>query len=372
MASAPAVNQGNFPYPQGNFAAPSQPPTYAQYNFPSPGEVQHGEFYPEKVPVPDPELPIDDNDENALYLKHLELSQHGKTPDEFQKIICCCLLKVAQVPHNAPMALGVPDLPLTFHRTILKNKFRKVDAVLHLCLTPPTPHECVTLPKLRDSTWIDIVSHYTKYVLISDTNEAPRYIRGNVMGENSNLKQTVESIIEVLSTDNPYFLTTSASNLLRKDIDVLVCRFYAICEQLVTTDVTAELLCADPKGFERIIAYLENFLKFLLRLHTNQTRGVTGFSGLTSDHLKVLLAGAVVLSQGLSKSRPVGRLVIYPERDCLRMAEKSLTDPVFKQHGFTFDCFSLVRFVVDLTPQIPHGSYGLLRILENFLVRHQN
>ena len=88
--------------------------------------------------------------------------------------------------------------------------------------------------------------------------------------------------------------------------------------------------------------------------------------------MKVLLAGAVVLSQGLSKSRPVGRLVIYPERDCLRMAEKSLTDPVFKQHGFTFDCFSLVRFVVDLTPQIPHGSYGLLRILENFLVRHQN
>jgi len=289
------------------------------------------------------------------------------TVEEFQNVLCCCLLKIAPHPHNAPIALALSDLPmLTPTRVHIKNQFRKVDSILHLCITPPTPLECVTLPKLRDSTWVDIVSHYTKYVLISDSNEAPRYIRGNVLGGNSNLKQVVDGVVEVLSQDNSAYLTTTASNLSNKDVDLLVCRYYAICEQLVNTDVVAELLVSDVEGFKKIIRYLEGFLDFIIRTH--QARSHNSFQGLTNEHLKVLVAGTVVLSQGLTTSRPVSRLVVYPERDCLRTAEKSLTDPVFKQHGFTHDCFKLVRFAVDLTPQMPQVVHPMLGILFKFLV----
>merc|ERR1719499_2176642 len=192
----------NSSLPEGNFAQPTQTPSFFP-GFANTGANQTGEFYPEKVPICNPEFPIIDDSESALYLKQVQLGEAMLTHEEFQNILCCCLLKVAPYPHNAPIALDVKNLPLTYNRVHIKQKFRKVDAILHLCLTPPTPHECVTLPKLRDSTWVDIVSHYTKYVLISETNEAPRYIRGNVLGGNSNLKQVVDGIIEVLSEDNP-------------------------------------------------------------------------------------------------------------------------------------------------------------------------
>jgi len=353
-------------YPQGNFAAPSQPPTYAQYNFPPPGEPQSGEFYPEAVPLKDPEFPIDDNSTNAQFIKTRQLSHKCFTRDDFENFICCCLLKVSPYPWNAPLALNI-NIPLSFHRVLMKNKFRKVDSVLHLCLTPPTPHECVTLPLLRDATWVDIVSHYTKYVLVSETNEAPRFVRGHVLGENSNLKQTIDCLIEVLSSDNSYFLTTSATSLLQKDVDVLVCRFYSICEQLVHSDVAKELLCSNEKGFRKIVNYLSSFISHLFRLHLQ--RETTGFCGLSSDHLKVLVAGTVVLSQGLSTARCISRLVVYPERDCLRTAERSLTDPMFKSHGFNHDCFSLVRFVVDVTPQVPQIASDMFVELRRFLLK---
>jgi len=355
----------NYP-PDGNFAQPTQTPSF----FPGlaqPGQPTTGEYYPEKIPVPDPEFPIQDSSESALYLKQVQLGERLMTVEEFQNVLCCCLLKVAQYPHNAAIALALEELPMfTATRVHIKNLFRKVDAVLHLSCTPPTPHECVTLPKLRDSTWVDIVSHYTKYVLISESNEAPRYIRGNVLGPNSNLKQVVDSVVEVLSSDNASYLTTNASNLSSKDVDLLVCRFFAICEQLVSTDVVAELLVRDVDGFKKIIDYLESFLEFIIRVH--KARDQNSFAGLTNEHLKVLVAGTVVLCQGLTQTRPVSRLVVYPERDCLRTAEKSLTDPVFKQHGFTHDCFDLVRFAVDLTPQIPQMVHPMLGVLFKFLV----
>ena len=55
-----------------------------------------------------------------------------------------------------------------------------------------------------------------RYVLISDNNEAPSFIRGNVLGSNSNLKQVVDGVVEVLSADNTAYLTTTASNLSNK------------------------------------------------------------------------------------------------------------------------------------------------------------
>jgi len=366
-ATAPASSLPPAAYPpDGNFAQPTQTPSF----FPGlsqAGVPQTGEFYPENVPLPDPEFPIEDKSESALYLKQVQLGEKLMTVEEFQNVLCCCLLKIAPHPHNAPIALALSDLPMfTPTRVHVKNQFRKVDAILHLSLTPPTPHECVTLPRLRESTWVDIVSHYTKYVLISDNNEAPSFIRGNVLGSNSNLKQVVDGVVEVLSADNTAYLTTTASNLSNKDVDLLVCRFYAICEQLVNTDVVAELLVRDVEGFKKIIRYLESFLDFIIRTHG--ARNHNQFQGLTNEHLKVLVAGTVILSQGLTKSRAVTRLVIYPERDCLRTAEKSLTDPVFKQHGFTHDCFNLVRFAVDLTPQIPEVVHPMLGILFKFLV----
>jgi len=370
MASLNALPPATSAYPpDGNFAQPTQTPSFfpglsSQTSTPA---MQKGEFYPENAPIPDPEFPVDDKSESAQYLQQAQLGENHMTVEELQNVLCCCLLKVAPYPHNAPLALGLSNLPMfTPSRVHIKNQFRKVDAILHLALTPPPPHECATLPKLRDSTWLDVVSHYTRYVLISDTNEAPRYIRGNVLGMNSNLKQVVDGVVEVLSQDNTAYLTTTASNLSNKDVDLLVCRYYAICEQLVSTDAVAELLTSDVEGFEKIINYLETFLEFIIRTHG--ARNHNAFQGLTNEHLKVLVAGTVLLSHGLTKVRPVSRLVIYPERDCLRTAEKPLTDPVFKQHGFTHDCFKLVRFAVDLTPQKPDLVQPMLAILYKFLV----
>jgi len=332
---------------------------------------QNGEYFPEKEPMLGTELPILDKSETATWLKQSELSPQGLAPVEFKQLICAMILKVANYPHNAPIALNLSKtLPITLIRTRLKQKFRQIDACFHLCCTPPNPQECATLPTLRDSSWIDIVSHYTKYVLISNTNEAPRYIRGKVMGDNNNLKQVIEGISDIFTSDSEQYLTTNAQNLKAEDIDLLCCRFYAMCEVLTISDATAELLAVDDKswGMGSICRYLRSFVEHLIRL--DQEKQHTGFVGLTSDHIKLLLAGAVVLSQGLSKSRAISRLVIYPERDCIRTAEKRITDNFFKQHGFVHDCFRLVRFVVDMTPEVPHYAEGIIDSLEAFLV-HQ-
>ena len=52
-----------------------------------------------------------------------------------------------------------------------------------------------------------------------------------------------------------------------RDVDLLVCRYYAICEQLVNTDAVAELLVSDVEGSKKIIRYLEGFLDFIIRTH---------------------------------------------------------------------------------------------------------
>eukprot|EP00494_Astrolonche_serrata_P026701 UN26964 len=140
-----------------------------------------GELLPEKEPIPNEELPINDSSKHASYLKNIQLGHQMMSLKDYKTLVQCLLLKIPKYTHNAPHLLNV-QLNLTFQRVLMKKKFLKLDCIFHLCATPPKPNECLTLPQLNDQNWTDIVSHYSQYVLVSNPNEAPMYARGKVFG----------------------------------------------------------------------------------------------------------------------------------------------------------------------------------------------
>merc|ERR1712154_198564 len=88
-------------------------------------------------------------------------------------------------------------------------------------------------------------------------------------------------------------------------MNLLCCRFYTICEALISFNFGSEILVDESRYYRQILDY---FIKFLSYCFAIDKQRHAEFDGLNDDHLKMLIAGTVLLEFGLKKRRPIVRL----------------------------------------------------------------
>lgn len=192
------------------------------------------------------------------------------------------------------------------------------------------------------------MAHYTRYqyVVQHDADRIrKRFIRKNVLGQNSNLDQFVAAVSDHLACDHKQFLTVSAVQLSTADMDLLCSRYFCICEALGTFEFANEILVDESRYYKDILSYFQKFIEYCFRIHTVQH---DEFNGLNSDHLKLLLAGTVLLEIGWRSEKPVYRLHLEVNKESNKLLETKLRqldmNKVDKKH------FELRKQIVDRTP----------------------
>ena len=172
-----------------------------------------------------------------------------------------------------------------------------------------------------------------------------RFIRKNVLGQNSNLDQFVAAVSDHLACDHKQFLTVSAIQLTTADMDLLCSRYFCICEALGSFEFANEILVDESRYYKDILGYLQKFIEYCFRIHSVQH---DEFGGLNSDHLKLLLAGTVLLEIGWRSQKPVYRLHLSVDSE-----NKQLLETKLRQLDMTKvdrKRFELKKQIVDMTP----------------------
>lgn len=312
---------------------------------------------------------------SVQYLKTLQLSKGCfRDESEFKKLICHMLLTIIDKPYNVSLILNL-NLPLSLHRSLMSEKFRKLDHILNIVVQTPEPSHNALLLRWKQCTYKDIVAHYTRYQLIVNSDEYEwemnnannnkennnnnqnnknkqkheiecQYIRSNILGNNSNLLQFLQSIKDHLSCDHGQFLTTSAPTLTNDDLDLLICRFYCICEALVSYEFGAELIVDENAFYKDILKYLNNFIGYCFVMNNTKTID-DNFEGLKNEHLKLLIASIVILENGLKKSRPIIRSVIDIKYSTFQYLDSKLGEIDITKANEIF--YPLKRKIVDTT-----------------------
>eukprot|EP01083_Nonionella_stella_P098318 276453_1 len=269
----------------------------------------------------------------------------------FKQLIGHLMLTVCVHPYNAALILNL-SIPLSMYRSVMMNKFRKLDHILSIVIKPLDLTHKSLATRYKNCHYKDIVAHYTRYHYIIQQDEqsiiSGRFIRKNVLGQNSNLDQFLCAIRDHLACDHNQFLTTTAPQLTTSDVDLLCSRYFCICEALTTFEFGNEILVDESRYYRDILQYLTRFIAYCFKIHHARH---SQFDGLNSDHLKLLIAGTVLLEIGLRKRQPVYRLqlnmknITKQKNECL---EKKLR--LIDMNTVDKSYFQLIRQVVDRTP----------------------
>ena len=271
---------------------------------------------------------------------------------------------------------------------------RKLDHILSIVIKPlDVTHKALTT-RYKNCHYKDIVAHYTRYHYIIEQDKSKkdnnnnnnnkddlyisgRFIRTNVLGQNSNLDQFLCAIRDHLGSDHGQFLTISAPQLTTQDMDLLCCRYFCICESLITFHFGSEILVDESRYYRDILQYLIKFITYCLKIHNKQH---TQFNGLSHDHLKLLIAGTVLLEIGLRKQKPIYRLQLNINKKTNKYLETKLRQLNLNENNNIKPFFKLTKQVVDMTPGSKNVHFRkdiekyfeqIYALFKNFLIHTQ-
>jgi len=233
----------------------------------------------------------------------------------------------------------------------MRKKFKDLDNILSLCVRVPQwlPNSPL-LRKYGEMKLTDIVTLYTGYAMRASGKFLPT---NSVLGTNNNLRQLLVAVIETLENDDEFFLTNSVS-LNDENMNLLVCRFYAIAEALATSRIGVELLLSED-SIGTILTQMDAFLQNVV-YHQEQASPEAIFSGFKSDHLKILLAGVVLLDTWLARDHSIWRTM--PSRET---PKKLLNRPL---RGIAP---GRIRFVRVLVETIPGRSRAVITMVSRLM-----
>lgn len=264
----------------------------------------------------------------------------------FKQLIGHLTLTICKYPYNASLILNL-SIPLSMYRATMMDKFRKLDHILSIVIKPLDVTHKALKTRYKNCNYKDIVAHYTRYQYINNDNfSCGNFIRKNILGINSNLEQFLLSIRDHLANDNCQFLTISAIQLNDKDIDLLCCRYFSICEALILFRFGHEILIDESRYYRDILNYFIKFIKYLFKL--NKIGLHSKFHGLKNDHLKLLISATVLLEIGFKTEKPIYRLHLNVNKESNKFLETKL-----RQLNITNDnknYFKLKKQIVHLTP----------------------
>ena len=272
----------------------------------------------------------------------------------FKQMIGHLILSVCKTPQNASLILNL-SIPLSMHRSVMMEKFRKLDHILGIVIKPLDIRTALKT-RYKNCHYKDIVAHYTRYQFViqqnndseSDNNTiCGRFIRGNVLGNNGNLNQFLCAIRDHLGCDHSQFLTVSAPQISTADLDLLCCRYFCICEALITFNFGNEIIVDESRYYRQILDYFIKFVSYCFEVHNHPS---FEFNGLSNDHLKMLIAGTVLLEFGLKKRRPIKRLALNMNginKAMNKLLETKLRQ--LKEADFGRNCFKLTNQTVAMT-----------------------
>lgn len=264
----------------------------------------------------------------------------------FKQLIGHLTLTICKYPYNTSLILNL-QIPLSMFRSIMMEKFRKLDHILSIVIKPLDVTHKALKTRYKNCNYKDIVAHYTRYQYINDDNfSSGNFIRKNILGENSNLQQFLLSIRDHLATDNCQFLTISAIQLTDKDINLLCCRYFAICEALIIFRFGHEILIDESRYYRDILSYFIKFIKYLFKL--NQIGLHQQFNGLSNDHLKLLISATVLLEIGLKTEKPIYRLHLNVNKESNKFLDTKLRQLTINNENKNY--FKLSKQTVDMTP----------------------
>eukprot|EP00485_Elphidium_margaritaceum_P009251 CAMPEP_0202691902 /NCGR_PEP_ID=MMETSP1385-20130828/6465_1 /ASSEMBLY_ACC=CAM_ASM_000861 /TAXON_ID=933848 /ORGANISM="Elphidium margaritaceum" /LENGTH=353 /DNA_ID=CAMNT_0049347363 /DNA_START=24 /DNA_END=1085 /DNA_ORIENTATION=+ len=308
------------------------------------------------------EIPFFDASPSVAFLQEIHLFE-GCVNNEmaFKQLICHLMLTVCEHPYNASLILNL-SIPLPMYRATMMDKFRKLDHILSIVIKPlPVTHKALST-RYKTCHYKDIVAHYTRYSFIAQSADSGdddagdddddddvyisgRFVRKSVLGQNSNLDQFLCAIRDHLASDHSQFLTTSAAQLTTQDMDLLCSRYFCVCEALVSFAFGDEVVVDESRYYRDILQYLIAFVTYCLQIDSVQH---PQFSGLNSDHLKLLIAGTVVLEIGLRKQRPIYRLQLDINKNSNKYLEQQLLQLTVTDDIKPY--FALSKQIVDMTP----------------------
>ena len=264
----------------------------------------------------------------------------------FKQLIGDLTLTICKYPYNAALILNL-SIPLSMYRSIMMEKFRKLDHILSIVVKPLDVTHQALGKRYKNCNYKDIVAHYTRYKYIYDDNfSSGNFIRKNILGINSNLEQFLLSIRDHLASDNCQFLTVSAIQLSDKDVDLLCCRYFAICEALIIFRFGHEIIIDESRYYRDILSYFIKFIKYLLGLNQNGLH--QKFNGLSNDHLKLLISATVLLEIGLKTEKPIYRLHLNFNKESNKFFDKTLRQLTIDNDNKSY--FKLTKQIVDITP----------------------
>eukprot|EP00483_Globobulimina_turgida_P004612 UN04621 len=192
----------------------------------------------------------------------------------FKQMIGNLMLTVCKAPYNATLILNL-SLPLSMYRSVMMDKFRKLDHILSIVIKPLDVAHKALQTRYKNCHYKDIVAHYTRYHYVIQQDEKEiicgRFIRKNALGQNSNLDQFLCAIRDHLGCDHNQFLTASAPQLTTSDMDLLCSRYFCICEALITFQFGNEILVDESRYYRDILQYFIKFISYCFQYIINNT-----------------------------------------------------------------------------------------------------
>lgn len=210
-----------------------------------------------------------------------------------------------------------------------------------------------------DGTWTYLVEYYTRYAV-------DFIVEPNAM--NANLARVLPAYRRVVPPEQPSNVQLERClNICVAEVETIlavrhgyenpddfVCRLFCLCVALVTSNVGAEALIS--RGLHDELQLIRFALDLAFEHPIMRQR-------LSSVHLKMIVAGLLILQCGLAISRPVHRSVI-PVKSLLVQLQGRSEDLA------RIPCAALFRTVaqeVDTTPSVPE----LVEPLLQFVVEQQ-